>query len=61
MLSSVFTAAAVAVAGVSAARPWMNEPDTGLEAVVSNISVGSLPPLDEMVGLPDFDCKSTNQ
>lgn len=57
MLSSVFTAAAVAVAGVSAARPWLNEPDTGLEAVVSNISVGQLPPLDEIVGLPDFDCE----
>lgn len=57
MLSSVFTVAAVAVAGVSAAREWLNEPDTGLEAIVANISVGQLPPLEEMVGLPDFDCK----
>lgn len=57
MLSSILTTAAIAVAGVSAARPWLNEPDTGLEAIVSNISVGALPPLDEIVGLPDFDCK----
>ncbi|KKY30223.1 putative cytochrome mitochondrial precursor [Diaporthe ampelina] len=60
MLSSVFTVAAVAVAGASAAREWLNEPDTGLEAVVSNISVGQLPPLDEMVGLPDFDWAARN-
>jgi hypothetical protein len=47
-------------AGALAARPFINEPDTGLEEVLGRTSKGSLPELDDMVGLPDFDWAARN-
>ncbi|PVI00312.1 FMN-dependent alpha-hydroxy acid dehydrogenase [Periconia macrospinosa] len=39
-----------------AARPFMNEPDTGIDDILGATTPnGSLPPLEKMVGLPDFD------
>lgn len=48
---------ALAFASVAlAARPFLNEPDTGIDdALGSLVANGSLPPLEKMVGLPDFD------
>lgn len=52
--------AAVAVGSASAARPFLDEPDTGLLDVVSNVTTGTLPSLDAMVGLPDFEWAARN-
>ncbi|KAI1763537.1 FMN-dependent alpha-hydroxy acid dehydrogenase [Hypoxylon sp. FL1150] len=41
--------------GASAARPFLNEPDTGFDAYFADLPAGELPPLDQLVGLPDFD------
>ncbi|KAI1083104.1 FMN-dependent alpha-hydroxy acid dehydrogenase [Whalleya microplaca] len=38
-----------------ASRPFLNEPDTGFDAYFANLRAGELPPLDKLVGLPDFD------
>lgn len=38
-----------------AARPWLNEPDTGIEEIFGNTPDGELIPLDGIVGLPDFE------
>ncbi|KAI1485002.1 hypothetical protein F5X96DRAFT_661821 [Biscogniauxia mediterranea] len=38
-----------------AARPFLNEPDTGFDDYFSTLAVGELPPLDKLVGLPDFE------
>lgn len=43
------------VAGVLAARPFLNEADTGLEDILGNLTAGDLPSIDHMVALPDFD------
>lgn len=59
MLSHLFVAA-VAVVSVNAARPFLDEPDTGLQDVVSNVTKGRLPSLDTMVGLPDFEWAARN-
>ncbi|KAI0165295.1 FMN-dependent alpha-hydroxy acid dehydrogenase [Hypoxylon sp. FL1284] len=40
--------------GALAARPFLNEPDTGFDAFFANLPEGELPPLDKLVGLPDF-------
>ncbi|KAK7408138.1 hypothetical protein QQX98_009729 [Neonectria punicea] len=47
-------------AGALAARPFINEPDTGLEEVLGDTAQGSLPELTDMVGLPDFDWAARN-
>lgn len=60
MLSKTFTLMAAGLGAVNAARPFLNEPDTGLEEVVGNVTVGSLPSLDSMVGLPDFEWAARN-
>ncbi|KAI0594187.1 FMN-dependent dehydrogenase [Biscogniauxia sp. FL1348] len=41
--------------GVLAARPFLDEPDTGFDKFFSNITTGQLAPLDQLVGLPDFE------
>ncbi|OAG12342.1 (S)-2-hydroxy-acid oxidase [Paraphaeosphaeria sporulosa] len=51
MRCSVLALASVALA----ARPFLNEPDTGIEGVLGSTANGTLPPLEQMVGLPDFD------
>ncbi|KAM4054465.1 FMN-dependent dehydrogenase [Hirsutella rhossiliensis] len=38
-----------------AARPFLNEPDTGFDDALSNLTAGSLPNVEQMVSLPDFD------
>lgn len=43
-----------------AARSFLNEPDTGIDLVVSNVTVGTLPTLETMVGLPDFEWAARN-
>lgn len=44
-----------AIRGTLAARPFLNEPDTGIEDAVGDTAVGTLPNLTDIVGLPDFD------
>lgn len=41
--------------GVLAARPYLNEPDTGIEDVLGELPVGSLPNIKDMVAIPDFE------
>ncbi|KAA8647829.1 uncharacterized protein ATNIH1004_006531 [Aspergillus tanneri] len=41
--------------GVLATRPFLNEPDTGIDDVLGDTPQGSLPALDQLVGLPDYD------
>ncbi|KAI1488473.1 FMN-dependent dehydrogenase [Biscogniauxia mediterranea] len=41
--------------GVLAARPFLDEPDTGFDSFFSNLTTGQLAPLDQLVGLPDFE------
>ncbi|KAJ4393555.1 hypothetical protein N0V93_002767 [Gnomoniopsis smithogilvyi] len=60
MVSKFLTVTAVALNSVNAARPFLEAPDTGLAAIVSNVTVGSLPELDDMVGLADFDWAAQN-
>ncbi|CZT12798.1 probable CYB2-lactate dehydrogenase cytochrome b2 [Rhynchosporium agropyri] len=43
------------VATALAARPYLNEPDTGIEDVLGSTAKGELPPLASMIGLPDFE------
>lgn len=38
-----------------AARPFLNEPDTGLQIDLGSTPAGELPSIDELVGLPDFE------
>ncbi|KAF9741179.1 hypothetical protein PMIN06_012330 [Paraphaeosphaeria minitans] len=38
-----------------AARPFLNEPDTGIEDVLGSTANDTLPPLEQIVGLSDFD------
>ncbi|KAI1506289.1 FMN-dependent dehydrogenase [Biscogniauxia marginata] len=38
-----------------AARTFLNEPDTGFDDYFSSLGATELPPLDKLVGLPDFD------
>ncbi|KAI1355954.1 hypothetical protein F5Y01DRAFT_325043 [Xylaria sp. FL0043] len=40
---------------VLAARPFLNEPDTGFDGYFAGLEVGDLAPLDTLVGLPDFE------
>ncbi|KAL2207296.1 FMN-dependent alpha-hydroxy acid dehydrogenase [Sarocladium strictum] len=48
-------ATALLVGNALAARPFLNEPDTGIDTVLKDLPAGELPDLDAMVGLPDFD------
>ncbi|KAI0880502.1 FMN-dependent alpha-hydroxy acid dehydrogenase [Annulohypoxylon maeteangense] len=41
--------------GALAARPFVNEPDTGFDEYFASLATGELPPLNKLVGLPDFD------
>ncbi|KAI0124078.1 FMN-dependent dehydrogenase [Xylariales sp. AK1849] len=54
-------AVAALVSGALAARPFLEEPDTGLlDAIGYDFPVGALPNLTDMVGLPDFDWAAGN-
>ncbi|KAJ6779641.1 hypothetical protein PWT90_06503 [Aphanocladium album] len=37
-----------------AARPYLEEPDTGIDLVLGKLPEGTLPELSSIVGLPDF-------
>lgn len=41
--------------GALAARPFLNEPDTGIVSVLGDTPESSLPALDDLVGLHDFE------
>ncbi|KAG9233294.1 hypothetical protein BJ875DRAFT_485278 [Amylocarpus encephaloides] len=44
-----------------AARPYLNEPDTGIEEALGfYASNRTLPPLDKIFGLPDFEWAAIN-
>ncbi|OHW92241.1 FMN-dependent dehydrogenase [Colletotrichum incanum] len=47
-------------AGAAATRPFINEPDTGIELALGDLAVGALPELTQMVGLPDFEYAARN-
>ncbi|KAI1097555.1 FMN-dependent alpha-hydroxy acid dehydrogenase [Jackrogersella minutella] len=41
--------------GALAARPFQNEPNTGFDTFFASLPATELPPLENLVGLPDFD------
>ncbi|KAI0805719.1 FMN-dependent dehydrogenase [Xylaria sp. FL0064] len=43
------------IRAILAARPFLNEPDTGFDEYFPDLKVGDLAPLDSLVGLPDFE------
>ncbi|KAK1977021.1 FMN-dependent dehydrogenase [Colletotrichum cereale] len=45
---------------VLAARPFLNEPDTGIREALPDLKPGQLPDLSAMVGLPDFEYAARN-
>ncbi|KAL7815020.1 hypothetical protein V8C44DRAFT_348588 [Trichoderma aethiopicum] len=47
--------AALLASEALAARPFLNEPDTGIDDVLADLPKGTLPDLSDIVGLPDFD------
>lgn len=53
MRSHLFTA--FLASGAFAAREFLNEPDTGIDDVLSDLPKGTLPDLSDIIGLPDFD------
>ncbi|KAJ3550158.1 hypothetical protein NM208_g140 [Fusarium decemcellulare] len=54
------TSLALLASGALAARPFLNEPDTGIELAIPDIQPRQLPELDRMVGLPDFEWAARN-
>lgn len=56
----VLFSAAMLACGASAASVWLDQPDTGLEVAQESLPAGQLPPLDAMVGLPDFEWAASN-
>lgn len=61
MRYSLLAAAAMAMAsGALAARPFINEPDTALEEIMADVSVGTLPDISDMVAVNDFEWAARN-
>ncbi|KAH8173263.1 FMN-dependent dehydrogenase domain-containing protein [Sarocladium implicatum] len=60
MRTAQICGAAALVGSAMAARPFLNEPDTGIELALGDLPVGELPDLETMVGLPDFDYAARN-
>ncbi|KIL85664.1 hypothetical protein FAVG1_11158 [Fusarium avenaceum] len=52
--------ASALISGAMAARPFLEQPDTGLELVLGDLPKGKLPKLDQMIGLPDFEWAAEN-
>ncbi|CAJ0552851.1 Ff.00g009290.m01.CDS01 [Fusarium sp. VM40] len=52
--------ASALISGAMAARPFLEQPDTGLELVLGDLPKGKLPELDQMIGLPDFEWAAEN-
>lgn len=46
--------------GAIAARPFLNEPDTGIEAALPGLRPNGLPELINMIGLNDFEFAARN-
>lgn len=46
--------------GALAARPFLSEPETGIEDAIGDTPKGTLPDLDDMIGLPDFEWAASN-
>lgn len=55
MKTQQFLSGIVLASAAMAARPFINEPDTGIELAFPDFPTGELPPLEKMVGLNDFD------
>ncbi|GAW19079.1 hypothetical protein ANO14919_085630 [Xylariales sp. No.14919] len=55
-----FGIVAALVVAAHAARPFLEEPDTGLDRTVGDLAVGALPDLTDMVSLHDFDWAARN-
>ncbi|KAH0437669.1 FMN-dependent dehydrogenase [Colletotrichum camelliae] len=56
MLISRSSRCDLSLAGAAvSARPFLNEPSTGINEVFGDLPAGELPPLGRLVGLPDFD------
>jgi hypothetical protein len=53
--AQLYCGAAMLATGAMAARPFWNEPDTGIELVLGDLPEGELPSIDDMVAIPDFD------
>lgn len=51
---------ALIVTAAHAARPFLEEPDTGLDRAIGDLAVGALPNLTDMVCLHDFDWAARN-
>lgn len=58
MLLSLITTAFASAA--MAARPFLNEPDTGIEDSLANLAASTLPDLSHVVALNDFDYVARN-
>ncbi|RYP55980.1 hypothetical protein DL769_010000 [Monosporascus sp. CRB-8-3] len=48
------------LSGALAARTFLNEADTGFDEYFADLPAGELPPLDQLVGLPDFEAAARN-
>lgn len=59
-MRSALVAQAALVMCVLAARPFISEPDTGIEGVLGDTPSGSLPDLKDIIGLPDFQWAARN-
>lgn len=59
MRSQLLAAGALAT-GAMAARPFLEQPDTGIELVLGDLPTGELPKLDQMIGIPDFEWAAQN-
>ena len=53
MRSTLFNAVTL-VAGALAARPFLTEPETGIDDAIGDTPEGTLPDLDDIIGLHDF-------
>ncbi|KAL8386839.1 hypothetical protein RB595_010352 [Gaeumannomyces hyphopodioides] len=60
MRSSTVLAAVAASTSALAARPFLEEPDTGILDILGNLPVGALPKLTDMVALNDFQWAARN-
>ncbi|KAF4986540.1 hypothetical protein FGRMN_10795 [Fusarium graminum] len=53
--------ASALISGAMAARPFLEQPDTGLQlALGEDFPKGKLPKLEQMIGLPDFEWAAEN-
>lgn len=58
-MRTTFITAALATCAL-AARPFLEVPDTGIDDVLGNLTVGTLPNITDMYGLNDFQFAAQN-